>query len=70
MLKMYKIKWGKLISSVLSIGTAWITFKVLLMLVYEIKGYLEWFMPLLGYKEDTPLYYLLRLPIPEMGFAP
>lgn len=60
MIKMYKIKWGKLISSVLSIGTVWITFKVLLMLVYEIKGYLEWFMPLLGYEEDTPLYYLFN----------
>ena len=57
-LKMYKIKWSKVISSVISVGTAWMTLKIALMILYELKGVFEWFMPLIGYAEDTPLYYL------------
>lgn len=59
-LRMYKIKWGKVISSVISVGTAWITLKIFLMLMYEVKGIFKWFMPLVGYTEETPWYYLFN----------
>lgn len=57
---MYKIKWNKVISSVVSVGTAWMTFQTVFMIMYEVKGYFEWFMPLIGYTEETPLYYLFN----------
>ena len=59
-LRMYKIKWGKVISSVISVGTAWLTCKIFLMVMYEVKEIFGWFMPLIGYTEGTPWHYLFN----------
>ena len=56
----YKIKWGKVFAAIASVGMVWTTFKILVILGYEIKGYFKWFMPLLGYNDDTPWYYLFN----------
>lgn len=56
----YKVKWRKVFSAIVSVGMLWTTFKILLILAYEIKGYFKWFMPLLGYNQDTPCYYLVN----------
>lgn len=59
-IRKYKIKWNQLISSVISIGTAWLTLKMTAMILYEIKGYFKWFMPLIGYTKETSFYYLFN----------
>lgn len=56
----YKIKWGKVFSAIVSVGMLWMTFKMLVIVAYEIKGCFKWFMPLLGYKKDTAWFYLFN----------
>lgn len=56
----FKIKWKKIFSQFASVGVLFFAFKRIVILTYVIWGCCKWFMPLLGYSEDTSLYYLFN----------
>lgn len=59
-LKRYKIKWNKIILSIVS-ASFWLkTIGIFLVLVYELTGIFKWGMPLIDYTEDSKYYYVFN----------
>ena len=59
-IRSYKIKWNKIISSILSIGVWFGSVKIFFMILYTLKGWLPWLMPLIDYSEDSKYYYVVN----------
>lgn len=59
-IKGYKIHWNKMMASVISIGFLFSTGKIVLMIIYELTGYLKAVMPLVDYSDESKYYYVLN----------
>ena len=58
--KGYKIKWNKVLSSLISVGLLLHCIRIFFMILYEITNMLKILMPFIGYTKDSKFYYFFN----------